>query len=485
MARVGAGGGSGPDGVPRALFGCGREAEPAVRPEDDGEGAAVRVRDGDVLVEEDREEAGGGPGVPGARRGELPGAPDDLRVPQAALEGLREAVRGGGAAGGAAWVREVREGERGRDEGEGEREQEEVEEGREAERGGGAAARGGVEAAGAGAGGGRGGGREVRSGEPRGRDAGEAEGPEGAREGAGAREGGACGAAAEGEGGARGRGGPGGCGVGGIEGGFGREVAGAAERGGRGEGERGARLRGEEGEGAGAGQEGGERKARARAEAEAAGEHDGRGQPGDEDPPGGLPAVLQRAAGGGRGASGDRGGGAGEQRVGPRPAAGPAGQGGGDLRAAPGGGAGGRRILQRGRPAGTGGGRCRGVRERAEGQAGIVAREAGAVPGDGADEGSDGDGGVPRGVQRAGVEVGGAERVDQACAGVPAVQHARPGGGARRVEPGVHGAQYSKAPWAYCVRSRGRVGEKGGKTLQNGPERAKTGANRDKSEQVK
>ena len=65
MARVGAGGRAGPDGVPRALLGAGREAEPAVRPEDDGEGAAVRVRDGDLLVEEDRGEAGGGPGVPG------------------------------------------------------------------------------------------------------------------------------------------------------------------------------------------------------------------------------------------------------------------------------------------------------------------------------------------------------------------------------------------------------------------------------------
>ena len=31
----------------------------------------------------------------------------------------------------------------------------------------------------------------------------------------------------------------------------------------------------------------------------------------------------------------------------------------------------------------------------------------------------------------------------------------------------------------------GQGREKGGKTLQNGPERAKTGANRDKSEQVK
>ena len=51
------------------------------------------------------------------------------------------------------------------------------------------------------------------------------------------------------------------------------------------------------------------------------------------------------------------------------------------------------------------------------------------------------DAGGPRGVCRAQVAVGGSERLDQARAGIPALQPAGAGEGARRVEPGVPGVE--------------------------------------------
>ena len=92
------GGRCGFDGVLRAVCG-GRSAQRALCTADDGEGAAVCVCDGGVLVARDRAEAGRGRGVPGSGGGQLPATSDAVRVPAAALVGLQGAVCSGGSSG--------------------------------------------------------------------------------------------------------------------------------------------------------------------------------------------------------------------------------------------------------------------------------------------------------------------------------------------------------------------------------------------------
>ena len=82
-----------------APYAGGRSAQRALCTADDGEGAAVCVCDGGVLVARDRAEAGRGRGVPGSGGGQLSATSDAVRVPAAALVGLQGAVCSGGASG--------------------------------------------------------------------------------------------------------------------------------------------------------------------------------------------------------------------------------------------------------------------------------------------------------------------------------------------------------------------------------------------------
>ena len=116
------GGRGGPERVPGAVP-WGWAAQLAVRSADDGQGADLCVCDGHLLVAEDGEEAGGGRRVSDAGRGELPEAPDAVRVPQAPSWGFPGGVRRGGVARAGLGVGRAWQGIGGRDEGSGEREQ--------------------------------------------------------------------------------------------------------------------------------------------------------------------------------------------------------------------------------------------------------------------------------------------------------------------------------------------------------------------------
>ena len=102
--------------------------------------------------------------------------------------------------------------------------------------------------------------------------------------------------------------------------------------------------------------------------------------------------------------------------------------------------AGGRWLLQRAGPEGPGGAGRDGLRGAGPAEVGAGAAQSRELPGDHADGGAVRDGGGGGGVPGPEVAVGGAERVDQACDGVPAVQRAGPGEGVGRVGPGVPGA---------------------------------------------
>ena len=95
------------------------------------------------------------------------------------------------------------------------------------------------------------------------------------------------------------------------------------------------------------------------------------------------------------------------------------------------------------------------------GQGGEGGGEPGGPAGDAAHGEEVRDGGMPGGVPGAEVAVGGAERVDQACDGVPAVQRARHGGGARGMEPGVPGVEHKADARAVDGRGGRRIGWNG------------------------
>ena len=98
-------------------------AQRAVCASDDGEGSALRLRDGSVLVAGDRAEAGRGRCVPDAGGGQLPATPDAVRVSAAAPGGFPDAVRGGGPSGAGVGSGALGEAVDRRDEGAREREQ--------------------------------------------------------------------------------------------------------------------------------------------------------------------------------------------------------------------------------------------------------------------------------------------------------------------------------------------------------------------------
>ena len=121
--------------------------------------------------------------------------------------------------------------------------------------------------------------------------------------------------------------------------------------------------------------------------------------------------------------------------------AGAARRGGGDGRRTAGDGAGGRRLQQRAGPGGPGNARHRRVCVLGPGGAGGEAPRPGEVSRDESHGREAGDAGGPCGVCRTQVAVGGSQRLDQARAGIPALQPAGAGEGAGRVGLGVPGAR--------------------------------------------